>query len=74
MIGESMQRNIIVRGEKYAYAGDIPNKESLKKDSIIFNRTQGKKTAFRKYKNENELAVYISIKSFESLLKKYGRY
>lgn len=69
-----MQRSILVRNEKYAYVGDIPNKESLKKDSVVFNRGYGKKTAFRKYKGENTLAMYVSVKVFDSLLKKYGRY
>lgn len=70
--GQMPLKSITIRGERYLYEGNIPDKKMMKNDAVEFNRERGKKTAFRK-DSGNGLAMYISVKTFDRLLTKYGK-
>lgn len=70
--GQMPANEVIIRGEKYRYAGNIPSGKMHRNTNREFNRENGKKTAFRKDPGHG-LAMYISVKTFDKLLKKYGK-
>ena len=68
-----LPRTVIIRNEKYGYTGDIPNLKSQMKYSREFWGARGNKVHFKRDPADNKtLLVYISIKRFPSLVKKYN--
>jgi hypothetical protein len=68
-------KRIIVKNEAYQYGGDIPNTIATKQSAREVYGREGNKVAFRKDPMNSKVSlVYISVKTFSTIQRKYRGY